>query len=195
MANTGGPTTGRPPPRGVRCFECNWYGHFARDCVRRRDVSSETDPQTSEESSACNFVEGSTYAYLPVTVNGRRTAVLIDIGSELSLAPSAFVRPADIIGSTQLLKAANGTEIRVLGETTLRGKVDDVFFQIPCLVTEQLSEMIFGLEFLEKHHAYWDFTNRSIRLNGRAFPLQRQPKGVKCRKIVVAADTKVPAFS
>src|SRR6218665_3571521 len=75
-------------------------------------------------------------------------------------------------------------------ETTLRGKVDDVCFQVPCLVTEQLSEMIFGLEFLEKHHAYWDFTNRSIRLNGRAFPLQRQPKGGKCRKIVVAAILK-----
>ena len=93
------------------------------------------------------------YAYLLVPVNGENALVLIDSGSEMSMAPASYVRPADLKGSTQLLRAAYGTEIRVLGESGLRCKMDDVTFLVPCLVMEQLSEIIFGLEFLERHDA------------------------------------------
>jgi len=111
------------------------------------------------------------------------------------MAPASYVRPADLKGPTQLLRAANGTEIRVLGESTMRCKMDDVTFLVPCLVTEQLSEIIFGLEFLKRHDANWNFGERSLRVFGSTFVLQRQPRTGRCRKIVVAVDTRIPARS
>ena len=182
--------------RRVRCFDCNEFGHYARECQRRNEVfPAAEEADVDEGTTNVHYVEGSTCAYLPVRVNGRSTVALIDSGSEMSMAPASYVRPADIMGSSQLLRAANGTEIRVLGETTLRCQADGVSFQLPCLVTEQLSEIIFGLEFLEKQGAKWDFSNRSMRMFGRVFQLQRQPRMRRCRKIVVARETTVPAFS
>ena len=81
-------------------------------------------------------MQGSTYAYLPARVNGRNTQILVNSGCEMSMAPSFFVRPVDIVGTTQLLRAANGTEIRVLGEASLRCKVDNVTFLVQCLVPD-----------------------------------------------------------
>jgi len=198
-AGTGGSGGNQPNERTNqrrgRCFECNRFGHYARDCPRRQEEPTEEEEVASDSPGHVNHVEGSAYAYLPVRVNGRNTLVLLDSGSEMSMAPASYVRPADLKGSTQLLRAANGTEIRVLGESTLRCKMDDVTFLVPCLVTEQLSEIIFGLEFLERHHANWNFGERSLHVFGGTFALQRQPRTGRCRKIVVAVDTRVPAFS
>ena len=63
----------------------------------------------------------------------------------MSLIPASLVRLQDMRESRQLLNAANGTSIRVLGEIMVQGEIAGQIFQIPCLVTEQLSEMILGL--------------------------------------------------
>ena len=88
------------------------------------------------------YVEGSTNAYVSVRINGKDLSALVDTGSELSLAPASIVRNKDLRRSNQILRAANGTEIRILGETTLRCEVAGMSFEVPCLVTEQLTELI-----------------------------------------------------
>lgn len=140
------------------------------------------------------YVSGSTNAYLPLQVNGRHTLALIDTGIEMSLAPSSLVRSRDIVGSKQRLKAANGTEINVIGEAKLRCQASEYCFEVNCLVTEQLMEMILGLEWLESQHAQWHFTDRWIKINDFTFPLYSLPRAGKCRKVAAASDIKIPAL-
>src|SRR6218665_2093544 len=132
--------------RGVRCYECNRQCHYARNCITRRETAPEAaeETTTTEEPTFVNHVQGSTFGSLPVNVHGKSTVALIDTGSEMSLSPSSLVRPADIRGSVQHLRAANGTEIRVLGEADLECQAGEFKFTVPCLVTEQLSELIIG---------------------------------------------------
>lgn len=138
---------------------------------------------------------GSTCAYLSIRVNGKSTLALVDTGSELSLAPRALVRSTNIHPSSQVLHAANGSVIHVIGETMLNCQMGDYRFRVPCLVTEQVSEVIFGLTWLENQQAQWNFSKRRIEIRGRSFPLVSQPNRGKCRKVMVARDVQVPPLS
>ncbi len=95
-AGTGGSGGGNQPnertnQRRGRCFECNRYGHYAIDCPRRQEEPTEEEEVASDSPGHVNHVEGSAYAYLPVRVNGKNILVLIDSGSEMSMAPASYV--------------------------------------------------------------------------------------------------------
>jgi hypothetical protein len=128
-------------------------------------------------------------------VNGQNVLSLIDSGSEMSLISASLVRMNDLSRTQQMLKAANGTSIKVLGEVEVTCELEDTTFVVPCLVTEQLSEMILGLEWLERQKAVWNFDERWIQLQGQRFSLYSMPRGSKCRKVVVAYDVQIPAMS
>src|SRR5678815_4982742 len=104
----------------------------------------------------------------------------------MSLIPASLVHTKDLVRSKQTLKAANGTAIKVLGEVKVRCEVAETNFVLPCLATEQLSEMIIGLEWLEQQKAIWNFSERWIRLQDREFPLYSLPRSSMCRKVAEA---------
>ena len=89
-------------------------------------------------------------------VNGKATFALLDTGCEMTLAPSSLVRKKDIRVSNQTLRAANGTAIRVLGEANITCEIDGYSFEVSCLITEQISELILGLVWLENQNAVWN---------------------------------------
>lgn len=142
---------------GLQTVAMNAMGwDTARQCPHRQETSAEEPVhENSAENEPANvrYVDGSAYAYLHLKINGKLMTVLVDTGSEMSLVPSSFVNPDEIVGSGQLLRAENGSEIKVLGETKSRCQAGDYVFEVLCLVTDQLSETIFGLEWLEKHQA------------------------------------------
>src|SRR5678815_1032474 len=61
-------------------------------------------------------------------------------------------------------------------------------------IRDRLSEMIIGLEWLERQKAVWNFSERWIRLQDRELSLYSLPRGNKCRKVAVARDVNVPAM-
>src|SRR5678815_3710667 len=138
---------------------------------------------------------GSNNAYLALKVNGKSTFALLDTGSELTLAPASLVRREDIRSSSQTLRAANGTSIRVLGEASLTCELDGHSFEVNCLITEQISELILGLEWLESQHALWNFGERWVKIQNHTFPIRTRKRQGNCRRIVVAQDVRVPPLS
>src|SRR5688572_23691658 len=110
----------------------------------------------------------------------------------MSLIPASSIRRHDMKASQQLLKVASGTTIRVLGEVTVNCELYGIRFQTPCLVTEQLSEMILGLSWLEQQNAVWNFRERWIQFQGQRFPVYRMAGSAKCRKVALARDVHVP---
>jgi len=142
-----------------------------------------------------SHVEGSNNAYLSLRVNGKKILALIDTGCELSLVPASLVRKEKVVKSQQLLRAANGTEIRVTGETVVSCEVDGFSFDVRCLVTEQISELVLGLSWLEQQQAQWHFGKRSITVNGHVLPITSRAEPLQCRKIAFTRDVKIPAMT
>ena len=178
-----------------RCYRCHQLGHLQRNCPRmpppNRENTRANEDEVDETANA-RVIKGSTNAYLPLRVNGRNVLALVDTGSEMSLIPASAIRKQDMKESQQLLKAANGTSIRVLGEIAVDCELSGQRFSAQCLVTEQLSEMILGLSWLEQQNAIWNFRERWIRLQGQSFPLYSMAGTAKCRKVAVARDVQVP---
>lgn len=127
-------------------------------------------------------------------IHGQTILALVDTGSELSLIPTSLVRSGDMTQSQQMLKAENGTSVKVLGETLVESEISGVTFRIHCLVAEQLSEMILGLNWLEQKKATWNFVQRGIQLQGQMFSLYSLLLTAKCRKVAKAYDVKVPSM-
>ena len=106
-----------------------------------------------------------------------------------------WLRREDIRSSSQTLRAANGTAIRVLGEASLNCEIDGYSFEVSCLITEQISELILGLEWLENQNALWNFGERWVKIQNHTFPIRTRKRQGNCRRIVVAQDVKVPPLS
>ena len=97
-----------------------------------------------------------------------------------------------MVETEQLLNAANGTSIKVMGKTILRCQANDYnTFDMPCFVSAQVSELILGLGWLEQQKAELNFGARWIKINNRIFPIYRQGRSGKWYRITAARDMNV----
>src|SRR6218665_441189 len=186
----------------IECFLCKQKGHVKRLCPK---LTSESVPETRvgeptkvepvQEQAQSRLVKGSRMAYVVARLQGKRLHCLLDSGSEMSLVPRRLIQDAELKPSEQRLLAANGSAIKVDGETTLKIRVGKQMFSLPCLVTDQVTEVILGLSWLEINQARWDFASRSVYLGGEKIPLKEAVAESMCRKIVIEQDTVIPARS
>src|SRR3984885_12114126 len=173
-----------------RCFSCNGLGHYYRGCPYRQapasripDTDAAEQVEQSNGPSQIRYVQGCSNAYLPLRVNGKRTVALVDTGSETNLIPRSLVHDREIRGSQQLLRAANGTQIRVFGEVSVQCQAADLQFTVKALVTDQLSELILGLAWLQEQAAEWNFGKRCLQIRGHELPLSGHKQLWNCRRI------------
>ena len=129
-------------------------------------------------------------------INGRDQECLLDSGSEVSVIPASLVRKSDIQQTDQSLRAVNGTGIKILGEAELPVNTSKYQTTVKGLVTEHVSEVLLGIDWLTENNADWNFRDGSVSLNGYRHKLNTRPKGQKwCRRVVVQEDTEVPPRS
>ena len=70
------------------------------------------------------------------------------------------------------VQAANGTAIPLLGEVTLRIRVGDFTTSIAGLVTEHVSEVMIGIDWMTANRAIWDFGMSRLRIEQRCFTMR-----------------------
>jgi hypothetical protein len=123
------------PVIGV-CFRCGKPGLLKRNCPEQHvAVAGVTSALTQNN----RHIAGSRSAYLPATIFGRERWCLLDAGSEVSVVPSRCVSLKDLKPSVQVLNAANGTTIAVLGEIDTILELGSLQISVTCLVQNTLT--------------------------------------------------------
>ena len=119
---------------------------------------------------------------------------MLDTGGEVSIAPKSVVHDESIFPSTQSLRAANGSPINVVGEAVLPIQIGEKLFPMHCLVAENVSEIILGLDWLNANAGAWNFQNKTLSFNGETFSIKEieEPNG---RIMKLSTETVIPGRS
>jgi len=81
---------------------------------------------------------GKEKVYIRVRFNGTPRRCLLDTGSDGTLIPASMVKGCRVLPTSQKISAANGTDIPLLGYTTVPAKIGkqriEVMTSIRCLL-------------------------------------------------------------
>ena len=194
--------------RAVTCFNCDRTGHVARDCRQARRFRNRgndagttgTEEPMQPEPVAMNHTTRSTLPdrasnnaiYIRGTINGQQQLCLIDTGSEVSLVPSSVIEGLELRSCNRTLMAANGSEIRVLGEVLVSIKIGRGF-EIPTtfLVSDQIVETMLGMDWLREHRCRLGFGAGALFVGKRRISLLRGNGSNWCRRVIVAEEVVV----
>ena len=109
----------------ITCWTCGRRGHYQSECTQPtvQDQANTTQRAAPIRSRMCK----SSNVYLNCTIKGRPVSFLLDTGSDYSLASydcfkkhKCKLRKSDV----KTIKAANGSDIIIEGETTIPLHVD-----------------------------------------------------------------------
>ena len=94
--------------------------------------------------------------YIGLTLNGMVEFALLDAGCKVSLEKSKFTKNLEVENSGVRLVAANHTHIDVQGEVILPFKLGNLDLPTPALVSDSVSEIMLGVDFLAGHECLWN---------------------------------------
>jgi len=99
---------------------------------------------------------------------------LLDTGSGVSLFPEHVIGSAVVKTTNRTLKAANGSEIPILGEVNLTVEIGSYSTQVIGLVSDsdRIPELVLGFDFLSENVLDWDFVNGRIWIADKSYLLR-----------------------
>jgi hypothetical protein len=163
-----GPRRNRWPPRRApgACYECGSTEHQIATCPNRTHNADEQARRTMPIQTHETARPRSAKVYISGHIKTRPVTALLDTGSDVSLAPYDLIekskcrlrRTAPIA-----LKAANGSDVAIAGETTLPFRIAGKIRHTVVLVSKDVSEIILGSTWLEQHDCQWQVGNGVIR--------------------------------
>jgi len=86
------------------------------------------------------------------------------------------------------VRAANGTDIIVLGEVLLPFELDGRLVKTFGLVTADIEEVMLGFDWLKEHECLGDFRNSRLYVDGHKAAMLAQKRSFVCRRVYVEGD-------
>jgi len=183
------------------CFNCGGKGHYVRNCPYLH--SGPTQGLTSTVNGNYSVIPApvtapknlparnrlvccANTAYMPVVIDGKKRWRLLDSGSQATIVPSRLVEGHKLVPSDKVLTAANGTEIRVSGETTLHMILGEWELLTECVVSDFVDKIMLGLDWLEENECIWNFGQRTITFKDSAFQLYAHKPTWGVRRIILS---------
>jgi len=95
--------------------------------------------------------------------------------------------------TNQVLTAANGSDIPLLGELDIVLKIWERETSSLALVSEHVQEVMLGIDWLEKNGVVWNFAKGKVTIGGRDHHLYgRTGARPSRRRVVLQQDVVVP---
>ena len=149
-------------------------------------------PNCAEVRAAYSVILEKREVYIELMLNGIEEITLLDTGCEVSLVNSKFTDKLEIENSGVRLMAANHTHIDVQGDVVLPFKLGELELPTPALVSDCVSEIMLGVDFLAGRECLWNFRDMTLTINGHICKLHRRPGPSWCRKVIVHETVKYP---
>jgi len=153
------------------CFACNNPGHMAKNCPQN-SAARRVDDHTRQTYEPHESLNPNHKAYLRVAICSQVYDCLLDTGSGVSLFPEHVIGSAIVKTTNRTLKAANGSEIPILGEVNLTVEIGSYSTQVLGLVSDRIPEPVLGLDFLSENVLDWDFVNGKIWIADKPYLLR-----------------------
>ena len=178
----------RPMKPRVICHHCQRPGHIRPKCpdlAPRLHTASETSetrgtgtygnvqvPRVTLPANRVQSVEST--LYLPIQIGKRNYKALLDSGSEVTLLPAKAAEGFEMLSSYRVLRAANGTEISVLGSMTVDLKVGNLRLSSVFVISDQIDEAILGMDWMNQHKCLLDCGSNILKIQDQSFELFKE---------------------
>ena len=113
------------------------------------------------------------------------------MGSDGTLIPASVAKGITVTETNQMLTAANGTDIKLLGEVSLPitfGKYEGI---VTGLVSEYIAEVMLGINWLVDNRIVLEFKQSRMKIGQDYYTLHRQSNANSWCRPVVLQDTEV----
>ena len=181
------------PQRNVRCnSKCSEQKRTVEPS--RFDVAdSHSVPKVPKTESSVNNA-GNTL-FVELKIGKKRCSALLDTGSEVTLLPKHLADLTQLNRSSRKLRAANGTEINIIGEWRTTVTMGPLRVGMNFIVSDQIDELLVGIDWLRENECVLSFADSTIELKGYRFRLRKKVKTGTCNRVILEENVTLPARS
>ena len=111
------------------------------------------------------------------------------------MLPKHLADLSQINRSSRKLKAANGTQINIVGEWRTMVTMGPLHVAMNFIVSDQIDEVLIGIDWLQEHQCLLSFTDLTITLRGYCFPLLKKVYSGTCNHVISEEEVTLPAKS
>ena len=133
--------------------------------------------------------------YLRMSYEDRSHLFLLDSGCDLSVFPAKLVNRQDLTPFTRNTITANGSSIKILGETVVEFELDGMIVLARVLVSPKVIEPMLSRQWLKFNCVDWPFEQDAVTIRGRRFILESRQSTVSVRRIVTEEAVVLPPLS
>ena len=190
--------------QSLLCWTCGLPGHISRNCPRKGQVNTENPSCTDTANRSMRKrkknlrILDESYVYITLRLRSKLVPCLLDSGCEATMVPRSLLNCRQVKNmkpTTRKVYAANDTPIQVEGEIRLPLLLYKQCIWVNALVSEDIDEVMLGVDFLEQNECIWNFKAGEVSINGYPAVALSRRGSYKCQRVLATEYMEIPPRS